>query len=89
MKNEFKSYINKGKRKFGVFIHLIMQIKISSFKLIIEKMESTMTRFFKVAIAFLGIAALIPLSSGEMAAKEKKLTILYSSAANGYLLPCG
>lgn len=48
-----------------------------------------MTRFFKVAIAFLGIAALIPLSSGEMAAKEKKLTILYSSAANGYLLPCG
>lgn len=48
-----------------------------------------MARLFKIFIALCGLALVMPGFSGELAAKEKKLTILYSSAANGYLLPCG
>lgn len=48
-----------------------------------------MFKILKNLTVLLGIAAMLPLFAPESLAKEKKLTIIYSSAANGYLLPCG
>ena len=43
----------------------------------------------KVFAALFALVTFIPMLATDSPAKEKKLEILYSSSANGFLLPCG